>query len=157
MIREFELRQRAAVVEEAKSWLGTPFRDCSDVKGAGADCAMLLVRCFVDTGVIAPFDPRPYSSQWFLHRSEERFLGFVERCGGIEVNRAPVPGDVMVYKFGRCFAHGAIVIDAGHIIHAYKLDGAVVITPLHDSRLTMLDNGKPRPRKLFDCWAERRP
>src|SRR5215469_10862476 len=91
-----ETCQRAAVVAEAKSWLKTPFRDQADVKGAGVDCAMLLVRCFVDTGIVAPLDPRPYPPQWHLHRDEERFLEIVVKLG-TEVGRAPIPGDVIVY------------------------------------------------------------
>jgi len=149
-----EERQRAAAVAEALTWLGTPFRDCADRKGVGVDCAMMLVRVFVDTGIIPAFDPRPYAPQWFQHRSEEKFLGFVGRFG-IEVERAPVPGDVIVYRFGRCFAHGAIVVDGENVVHAYKRLGAVVMSPLRDAGLALLKTGSPRPRKIFDVWARR--
>ena len=54
-----ESEQRASVIAEAMSWIGTPFRDQSDVKGAGVDCAMLLVRCFVDTSVVPPSTQGP--------------------------------------------------------------------------------------------------
>lgn len=134
------------------TWLRTPFRDCSDVKGGGVDCAMLLVRVFVATGIVAPLDPRPYSSQWLLHHDEEKFLGIVSRLGK-EVDRAPIPGDVIVYKFGRCFAHGAIVIDAGHVLHAYQREDMVTISPMRDPGLAQMKNGTPRPRKIFDVWA----
>jgi hypothetical protein len=33
--------------------------NCTDLKGVGVDCGMLIVRVFVDTGLCAPFDPRP--------------------------------------------------------------------------------------------------
>jgi cell wall-associated NlpC family hydrolase len=147
-----ESAQRAAVVAEAKTWLGTPFRDQSDVKGAGVDCAMLLVRCFVDTGLVLPLDPRPYAPQWHLHRSEERFLGIIERLGA-EVARKPIPGDVVVFRFGRCFSHGALVIDPANLLHAWYLEGRVTISPMHDVTLCQQKNGVPRPRKVFDCWA----
>jgi len=140
------------VIAEARTWLGTPFRNCGDAKGAGVDCAMLLVRAFVDTGAIAPFDPRPYSYQWHLHRDEEKFLAIIETLGR-EVDRPPIPGDVMVYQFGRCFSHGALVIDAGHVIHAWSLEGRVTISPMREIRLARLNDGRPRPRKLFDPWA----
>ena len=68
---------RAAVVAEARSWIGTPYHHAADVKGHGVDCAMLLVRVYCDLGLIEPFDPRPYTRDWFLHRSEERYLGFL--------------------------------------------------------------------------------
>jgi cell wall-associated NlpC family hydrolase len=145
-------QERAKVIAEARSWLGTPFRDCADVKGAGVDCAMLLVHCFVDTGMIAPFDPRPYPSQWHLHRGEERFLSIIGRLG-TEVSREPIPGDVIVYQFGRCYAHGALVVDRESVIHAYSLDRQVAQTWMRDPRLSQLPNGRPRPKKIFDCWA----
>jgi cell wall-associated NlpC family hydrolase len=47
-----EAAQRATVVAEARSWIRTPYHNCADVKGAGVDCGMLLVRVFVDTGLM---------------------------------------------------------------------------------------------------------
>ncbi|MGD0190193.1 MAG: hypothetical protein ABSD74_05595 [Rhizomicrobium sp.] len=151
-----ESEERAKVVAEALTWTGTPFRDQSDIKGAGVDCAMLLVRTFVDTGVVPAFDPRPYSPQWHLHHSEEKFLTIIETLG-TEVRRPPIPGDVIVYKFGRCFSHGALVTSEENIIHAWYLEQHVTITPVRDSKLCQMNNGRPRPHKLFDCWASRCP
>jgi NlpC/P60 family putative phage cell wall peptidase len=111
--------QRAAVVAEARSWLGTPYHHAADVKGAGVDCAMLLVRVFCDLGLVPPFDPRPYTRDWFLHRSEERYLGaLLARAREV---RAPGLGDIVLFRMGRCFAHGGIVIKAEPltIIHAF--------------------------------------
>lgn len=158
-----ESEQRAAVIAEALTWLGTPFGDCSDVKGPNGcvDCAMLLVRVFVDSGVIPRFDPRyteageyrPYSSQWFMHRDEEVFMNIVRRFSA-EVARPPIPGDVILFQVGRCYAHGAILIDEHRIVHAYKMDGKVVISRLAAPRLAFLNDGRPRPRKVFDMWAK---
>lgn len=153
MTHRDEAEERARVIAEAKTWLGTPFRHQQDKKGAGVDCAMLLVRVYAHVGVIPKdFDPRPYSEQWFLHRDEERFLGFVRQLGA-EVERPPLPGDVLVYRFGRCFAHGAIVIDEGHVLHAWKMLGKVVISEMNDIALTQSPCGARVPRKTFDCWA----
>ena len=99
--------ERAAVVAEARSWIGTPYHHAADVKGAGVDCAMILVRVFCDLGLVAPFDPRPYTRDWMLHRDDERYLGFL-LARAREVAE-PDPGDVILFRFGRCFAHGGIV------------------------------------------------
>ena len=147
-----EAEQRAALVAEARSWLGTPFRDQADVKGGGVDCAMLLVRSAVDTGLVPPFDPRPYPPQWHLHRDEERFLAIVGRLGR-EVQREAIPGDVIVYRVGRCFSHGGVIIEGDHVLHAYYKTGHVAISPLHEAQLARLKDGRPRPFKLFDLWA----
>ena len=62
-----------------ESWIGTPYHHAADVKGrtGGVDCAMLLVRVYCDRGLVEKFDPRPYTRDWFLHRNEERYLGFL--------------------------------------------------------------------------------
>lgn len=99
--------QRAAVVAEARSWIGTPYHHAADVKGAGVDCAMILVRVFCDLGLVEPFDPRPYTRDWMLHRDDERYLGFL-LARAHEVAQ-PNPGDVILFRFGRCFAHGGVV------------------------------------------------
>jgi NlpC/P60 family putative phage cell wall peptidase len=114
-----ESAARARVVAAARAWLGTPYHHAADIKGAGVDCAMLLVRVYCDLGLVAPFDPRPYTKDWMLHRGEERFLGFL-LARSIEV-ADPEEGDVMLFRVGRCFAHGAIVVKAEPmtILHAY--------------------------------------
>lgn len=119
-----ELEQRAAVVAEARTWLGTPYHQLADVKGAGVDCSMLLVRVFVDAGVLAPFDPRPYPPDWHLHRSEERYLTWLERFGTPYAldEREPQAGDVVLSRFGRCFSHGAVMTGRFELVHAYAKD-----------------------------------
>lgn len=92
---------------EARSWLDTPYHHAGAVKETGVDCAMLLVRVFVDTGLVPPFDPRPYPPDWHLHRSAERFLGWIDQFA--QRVDAPRPGDVALFKFGRCVSHGGIV------------------------------------------------
>jgi cell wall-associated NlpC family hydrolase len=114
--------QRAAVVAEARSWLGTRYHHAADVKGrqGGVDCAMLLVRVYCDLGLVERFDPRPYTRDWFLHRNEERYLGFL-LARSREV-RTPLEGDIVLFKVGRCFAHAGIVsrADPLTIIHAFS-------------------------------------
>ena len=50
---------RARVVAEARRWIGTPYHACADLRGIGVACGMLLVRIYVDLGLLPPFDPRP--------------------------------------------------------------------------------------------------
>jgi cell wall-associated NlpC family hydrolase len=149
---ETERRQRRLVVAAARTWIGTPYHNCADIKGAGVDCGMLIVRVFVDTGLCAPFDPRPYPADWHLHRSEERYLGFVfDRCS--EVGE-PQPGDVMVLRIGRCYSHGGIVTNAGPLtlVHAYFQAHRVLEEEIgHNS---MLCDPARKPR-FFSYWAKR--
>ncbi|QGM45840.1 hypothetical protein [Methylocystis heyeri] len=109
---------RNLIVAEARSWIGTPYHNCADIKGVGVDCGMLLVRVFVDLQLVAPFDPRPYTHDWHLHRGEERYLqSLLAHARRID---SPLPGDVMLFRVGRCYSHGGIVAqsDPLTIIHA---------------------------------------
>jgi NlpC/P60 family putative phage cell wall peptidase len=114
-----EREARTAVVASARAWVGTPYHHMADVKGAGCDCAMLLVRVFCDLGLVEPFDPRPYVRDWHLHRGEERYLGLL-LARAHEV-ASPLPGDVILFKYGRCFSHGGIVTRSKPlaIVHAF--------------------------------------
>jgi len=112
-----EDEERMAVVVEAQTWLGTPYISNGAVKGAGVDCGMLLVRVYGDLGLVEPFDPRPYPAQWALHQSAEKFLEIVKHLAR-EIPGPPLPGDVALFRFGKCWAHGAIVTHWPEIIHA---------------------------------------
>jgi len=147
-----EAQERAAIVAEARRWIGTPYHICADIRGAGVDCGMLIVRCFVDTGLCAPFDPRPYDADWHLHRSEERYLGFVfDRTREVEVAQ---PGDVMVFRYGRCYSHGGIVSERAplSIVHAYHSAKRVLEEPLEGHGRLSDPARKPR---IFSYWARR--
>ena len=121
-----EVAARAAVVAAARSWLGTPYHHGADLPGVGVDCAMILVRVFCDLGLVEPFDPRPYTRDWHLHRGEEKYLGFLlDRAHEVS---APQPGDIMLFRIGRCYAHGGIVThsDPLTLVHAFLPAAQVV-------------------------------
>ncbi|MGA2893768.1 MAG: hypothetical protein ABSE22_12925 [Xanthobacteraceae bacterium] len=155
--------QRAAVVAEARSWIGTPYHNCADIKGIGVDCGMLLVRVFVDTGLCPAFDPRPYPVDWHLHRSEERYLGFIfDRSREISLpNHPPLagegrvavqPGDVMVLRYGRCYSHGGIVTRANPLTIAHAYYQARKVLEEEVARNAVLADAARRPR-FFSFWA----
>lgn len=147
-----EQTQRAAVVAEARSWLRTPYHHAADARGAGVDCGMLLVRVYVDTGLCEPFDPRPYPPDWMMHRSEERYLGFIFNRTK-EVDR-PLPGDVVVFRFGRCYSHGGIVtcVTPLTIIHAFQPARSVIEDEVSSNIALCNPSRKP---KVFSYWAAR--
>jgi cell wall-associated NlpC family hydrolase len=117
-----ELTGRLAIVKEARSWKGTPWRHAQAVKGrdGGVDCAMLLVRVYSDLGFVAPFDPRPYPQDMMHHRNDDRFLRHLLASARL-VDRAQ-PGDAILFQYGKSYSHGGIVTiaDPLTIIHAYS-------------------------------------
>ena len=144
--------ERLRVVAEARRWTGTPYHAQADILGAGVDCGMLIVRVFVDAGLVAPFDPRPYPPDWHLHRAEERYLGFVfDHCHEVA---KPEPGDVIVFRYGRCFAHGGIVTRSEPLtfVHAFSPAGAVIEEALERNAALV-----GRPRRAFTLWPGTSP
>jgi len=152
-----EAEGRAAFINEALSWVGTPFGDCCDVKGPNGvvDCAMLLVRSAVDTGRLAPFDPRPYSPRHMLHRREQKFIGWLTQLGAHAVPE-PQVGDVVLWQFGRTFSHGAVLINSQEVVHAYGAAGCALVTRLDEPLLRffpLAQGNIPRPVRYFDLWG----
>jgi cell wall-associated NlpC family hydrolase len=116
-----ESEQRAAIDRVAREWIGTPFHDCSCIKGIGTDCAHLIKGVFCEAGILPDFVIDAYSPQHFLHSDREEFLEYVTRYAHeIERERSQT-GDIVLYKIGRAFAHGAIIVAPGwpHIVHAH--------------------------------------
>jgi cell wall-associated NlpC family hydrolase len=112
---------RTKIVAHAKSWVGTPYMHHSLVKGkgGGVDCAMLLVGVYAEAGIVGlDFEPRPYSPQWHLHRNEEEYLKIVVSYSHIIDEINVLPGDIVLFKIGRLFAHGGIIVNWPNIIHA---------------------------------------
>jgi NlpC/P60 family putative phage cell wall peptidase len=147
-----ENEARRDVVAIARTWIGTPFHDCASVKGAGVDCAQLVKAVYIEAGLMAPFDLPHYSPQWFLHQEGEAFLSHVsQRCVEIAAQQARL-GDIVLYRFGRCYAHAGIVAEPGfpRIIHAYKQARCVVAGEGDQGDLAVIaETGKPRPRIFF--------
>ena len=121
-----ETLARARVVAAAREWIGTPYHHMADIKQVGCDCAMLLVRVYCDLGLVAPFDPRPYTRDWHLHRGEERYLGLL--LARAHVIAAPQAGDAILFRYGRCYSHGGVVTKAEPltILHAFAPAGRVI-------------------------------
>jgi NlpC/P60 family putative phage cell wall peptidase len=119
------MTERDKVVAVARTWLGTPYHHAARVKGAGTDCGMSLIAIFAESGMIEDFTPDSYPQDWMNHRSQERYLSTVETYAA-KVNRPALPGDIALFRFGRCISHGAIVTEWPRIIHAYKPAGCVV-------------------------------
>lgn len=146
-----EAQERAAIVAEAISWVGTRYHHMGRVKKTtlgtgGTDCAQLLYCVYRNVGLIDEIPLEYYPPDWHLNRSVERYMNEVMKhaCE----TETPLPGDVVLYRMGRAYAHGAIVVDPGwpSIVHAFA-----------ESRFVLLDRGddgrmKDRPHKFFTLW-----
>ena len=109
--------QRDAVIKEALSWERTPHHNGACIKGHGVDCGTYPIACYLAVGLIPPIEIPRYSPQFHLHRDEEWYRAIVE-SHGFPI-KTPQRGDFALYKIGRVYSHGAIVIEWPRIIHAW--------------------------------------
>ena len=135
-----EADARASVVTEAFSWVGTPWAHAHMLKGGGVDCAMLLLAVYSQTGLVEFSDPRPYPAQWYQHRETSKFVDIITRHA--HPVAIAMPGDVAMFNFGKHPAHGAIIVDADRMIHAYA-----------PRRKVILDNRGAMPGHFDSYWS----
>lgn len=146
MIRPESPEERAAVVAEARTWLRTPYHHYARVKGAGVDCAQLPIAVYSAVDLIPALDPS-YARQWHLHRSEELYLAEVLRWAREVLSAAEAgPGGFVLWKYGRTFSHGGILIGGGEVIHAVEGQGVLVANIEHQGPLS------ERDRRFFTLW-----
>jgi cell wall-associated NlpC family hydrolase len=153
-----EHQERQRVVSVARSWVGTPYHSGARVKGktGGVDCLTVLAEVFTEAGLVPRIPIPHYPPDWHLHRSVERYLeGLLKYTK--EIQGPPQPGDIALWKFGRCFSHGAIVIAWPQVIHAY-VGSSVRLENAETAQWLKfvgegVERGKPRPVRFFSIWG----
>lgn len=153
-----EIQERQRVISVARSWVGTPYHTAGRVKGksGGIDCLTLLAEVYAEAGLVERIPIPHYPHDWHLHRSVERYLeGLLKYTH--EIEGPPQPGDIALWKFGRCFSHGAIVIAWPQVIHAYVGSSVKYENTETAQWLKCIgegaERGKPRPVRFFSIWG----
>ena len=106
-------KHRKAIVEEAYTWLGTPYRYASQEKGRGADCSGMVM--VVYETVIGEKLPRNSAMQ-------------ADYCKRLEPNEVSA-GDLVFFATGKDaskISHVGIVVDNEYFIHASSSKGVIV-------------------------------
>lgn len=109
-----ESEGRVALVETAKLWLGTPYRNSGVIRGVAANCAMLMFGIARDAGVLGPDaqEPKWYSPQFHVHQREERLVDRVMGYKLTEIAESDIrPGDIVAYLTGQSHGHLGMVIE----------------------------------------------
>lgn len=129
---------RADIVEEARSWIGTPFHHQASLKGVGVDCVGLI------RGIMVAKNNMPEDfSKW---PSAYDFLGYDRVPDGKKMMEAcnlyltviskedMQPGDIVLVSFDKHPQHVGVLGDYRHgglsIIHASGDSGKVIETRL---------------------------
>ncbi len=119
-------KTREAVIEEARSWLKTPWHHEARIKGAGVDCGMLILEVYEKVGLIPHVVPDHYGPDFMMNRSEEWYIDLILKFAEEIFSPPYLPGDAIVLKYGRIFSHGGIVVSWPLIIHASAPDRCVL-------------------------------
>lgn len=120
-------------IDAARAWLGTPYHHRARVPGAGVDCLMLIAAAYEAAGIVPPGLEIPdYPPDIMFHTDDSRYLDAVlDYCHEVA---APVPGGLALYRYGRTWSHGAIVVDWPIVIHAYAPLGEVIEMSVQDDQ-----------------------
>jgi NlpC/P60 family putative phage cell wall peptidase len=117
---------RAALLAEARTWLGTPWHHQAAVKGAGCDC-IGFVRGAAEPFIGAVDQPMDYAATWPLYRAEERLRDALAARGTEIPFKDALPGDILLFGFGKGPAHHCgYLSEGGRFLHCYREAGAVV-------------------------------
>lgn len=117
---------RAAIIAEARAWLGTRWQHQQALKGIGCDCIGLVAGVARELGI-------PEGARF---RADPRFRGYGRTpepkmlraaCAEyLDPVDAAIPGDVLVLRFESEPQHFALLSAPDYMIHAYAQRRRVV-------------------------------
>ncbi len=152
------MKTRQEAVNDARTWLGTPYVKRARVKGAGVDCGQLLAAYLLDIGAVTEKDIEergPYGSDWFHHTSDEVYLKALMTFGKLIAEtvcrggQKPDDGNLVLFRAvgSKRYNHGAIITSWPMGIHANR--EGVCETDLVNDPLTSY-----RQMAIFDPWGK---
>ncbi|WP_068317137.1 peptidase P60 [Polycladidibacter hongkongensis] len=135
------------VVNEARRWLGTPYRHQASCRGAGCDCLGLVRGIYRAIHGSEPEAPPAYRPDWAEQSNEETLQDAAHRHltpGKLpSLQNVPLPlGAVLLFRWqASCpCKHLGIVSGLDHFIHAYEPAGTVEspLVPIWRNKVTAL-------------------
>jgi NlpC/P60 family putative phage cell wall peptidase len=119
---------RAAIIAEASSWVGTPYRHQASLKGVGCDCLGLVRGIWRVLFGAEPESVAPYTPDWAEATGGEPLVNAARRHLDEIAIDAAAPGDVLLFRWrpGLPAKHAGVLIEAHRFVHAHQ--GAAVST-----------------------------
>lgn len=112
---------REAIVAEARSWIGTPYRHQASLKGVGCDCLGLVRGVWRALYGAEPESVPPYAPDWAEAARGEPFAEAALRHM-IAIEGAFAPGDVLLFRWraGLAAKHAGIATAQDRMVHAHE-------------------------------------
>jgi len=122
-----ELEWRAAIVTEARAWLGTPYLHQASDRLAGCDCIGLVRGVWRALCGPEPEMILAYSPDWSEARGLESVLDAASNHLQTVSYGNAQPGDVLVFRWRPHLPakHCGILVTPTRIVHAYQAAGKV--------------------------------
>ena len=117
---------RAAIVAEARTWIGTPYLHQASLKNGGCDCLGLVRGVWRAVCGAEPELVPAYAPDW-AEASRREALAQAGQRHLIEIDPMQfAPGDMLLFRWRKGFVakHAAIVTASDLMVHAH--DGAAV-------------------------------
>lgn len=111
-----------AAVDEALSWLGTPYRHQGRRKGVGCDCIGLVLGVWTAVYGAVPEQPGLYAPDWAEASGAERLLAAVRRHFVEKPPREMAAGDLLIFRWRPHLPakHAGILVGPDRFVHSYE-------------------------------------
>ena len=121
----------SAILAEALSWVGTPYRHQGSRKGVGCDCLGLVLGVWRAVYGAAPELPGAYAPDWAEAGEQDLFLDAMRRHCREKPLDAMSPGDLLLFRWRPHLPakHAGILVEQNRFIHAYQ-GNAVTVSAL---------------------------
>lgn len=129
--RDVSSTTRVAILAEAMTWLGTPYRHQGSRKGVGCDCLGLVRGVWRAVYGEEPERPGPYSPDWAEAGAGDPLIEAARRHCAERPLPEVRPGDLLVFRWRSHHAakHLGILLPHDRFLHAYE-GHAVTVSPL---------------------------
>lgn len=124
------MSERARIVAEALSWVGTPYRHQASLKGVGCDC-LGLIRGLWRARVGPERERVPaYTPDWAEASGAETLCEAARRHMREIAPGAAEAGDVMLFRWrdGLPAKHAGLIVAPGRMVHAQEGVGVAEIS-----------------------------
>ena len=121
---------RQLIVQEARRWIGTPYRHQASLMGVGTDCLGLVRGVWRHAYGFDAEKPPAYSADWAEASGRETLISAADRHLVRIATESKQPGDLLLFRFRRHLPakHAAILATSNTMVHAVEGASAVEVS-----------------------------
>lgn len=111
-----------AVIAEARSWIGTPYRHQGARRGVGCDCLGLLRGVWRGVYGTEAEAPGPYAPDWAEAGGGDALMAAARRHCREKACADAAPGDLLLFRWRPNLPakHAGILVSGDRFVHAYQ-------------------------------------